>query len=180
MADTKKPSAAAAPDFGDEAGPAAEVAPVAAMPATQTPAEMALELERLRKQVADLQATVNLAPEGLGVQYIGDPNETPMGKGKISGGKFVADENGQDVFHYMINLPPSGGTDIKLCGVPFYHGVGYFVYVDQLRSLREIVARTWAHESSIRGSNENFYRQEGLYQQTAGLSNHLRGPGGRR
>jgi hypothetical protein len=153
MADSKK-AAAVAPDFGDD-----ESVEATASAPSPTPAEMALELERLRKQVSDLQAAAAV-PESIGVQYIGDPNETYCGKGVVKGGKFVSTDDGKDIYHYHIDLPPSGGTDIKLCGVPFYHGVGYYVGVDQLRSLREIVSRTWRHEASIRGSNENFYRKE--------------------
>lgn len=155
MADTKKP---ATPDFGDDES----VAVPAGAPA-QTAAEMALELERLRKQVADLQAAAALPDLSVGVQYLGDPHETFMGKGLIRDGGFVSapdDPKAFDVYHFHVDLPPSGGTDIRLCGVPYYHGQGYMMNVDQLRSMREIVARTWAHEKTIRGSNENFYRKE--------------------
>lgn len=147
MVDKKAPPSA---EFGEDA-PADEK--------VQTIAEKNLEIERLRRELATLQATVDLNAQ-VGVVYLGDPNETYMGVGRIEADKFVADAEGKPVYRFQIDLPPSGGQDIKLCGVPFYHGVGYMVYVDQLRSLREIVARSWAHEATIRGSNENFYRKE--------------------
>lgn len=155
MADQKKTPASS---FGDD-----ESVAVPAGAPSQTPAEMALELERLRKQVADLQAAAEAVEIPVGVQYIGDQNGTLMGKGHVRGGEFVSapdDPTAVDVYHFLVELPPSGGVDIRLCGMPFYHGQGYYVDLNQLRSLREIIGRTWQHETSIRGSNENFYRRE--------------------
>lgn len=115
-------------------------------PSTQTSAEMALELEALRKQVAHLSAK----PVETGVSYAGDVNESPAGE----------DADGNAMFWYRIDLPPIGGTDIKLCGVAYYHGQQYKVDVNQLRTMKEIVSRTWAHEKAIAGSaNDNAYRR---------------------
>ena len=63
-------------------------------------------------------------------------------------------------FYYRIDLAPAGGEFFSINGQRFYHGtIGEFD-IDQLRSVKEIVARGWAHEASIRGSNENAYRQQ--------------------
>lgn len=69
----------------------------------------------------------------------------------------VADD-GSDVYWYRIDLAPCGGTEIKINGVPYYHGSTYEFRTDLLRSVKEIVARTWAHENNIMGSNENAYK----------------------
>ena len=139
MADTKKPIPS--DEFGDDTDLPKDTA-------AQTIAEQNLELERLRAALKQAQDAA--APQfTAGVIPVGDPNESPAG----------VNDDDEPMFWYKIDLPPSGGTDIKICGVPFYHGQQYKVDVNQLRSLREIVARTWAHEQSIRGSNENFYRK---------------------
>jgi hypothetical protein len=69
-------------------------------------------------------------------------------------------DKGEEMWKYKIDLPPSGGTDIKINGVPFFHGETYTFNTDLLRSIKEIVQRSWLHEASIQGSNENFYRKE--------------------
>lgn len=68
--------------------------------------------------------------------------------------------DGKDLWKYKIDLPPSGGTDIKVNMVPYYHGETYTFETDLLRTIKEIVQRSWGHEASIQGSNENFYRKE--------------------
>ena len=130
MADTKKP-ALADDDFGAPAP-------------SPSAADQTLELERLRAELASLKAA-------QGEVYIPQTstNEQPAGE----------DANGNPMFWFKVDLPPCGGTDIKLCGVPFFHGELYKVNVDQLRSLKEIVWRTWAHDAQIKGTNENFYRR---------------------
>ena len=72
--------------------------------------------------------------------------------------KFVDVYDEVDCYEYRVELPPSGGTDIKINGVPYYHGVVYKFTIDQLRTVKEMIARSWSHEASISGSNENFYR----------------------
>jgi hypothetical protein len=69
-------------------------------------------------------------------------------------------EKGDDQWKYKIDLPPSGGTDIRINGRPYYHGETYTFGTELLRSIKEIVQRSWNHEASIQGSNENFYRKE--------------------
>lgn len=64
-----------------------------------------------------------------------------------------------DVFWYKIDLAPSGGLEVKINGVSYFHGKVYKFTLDQLRSVKDIVARSWSHEAQIQGSNENFYRK---------------------
>lgn len=80
-------------------------------------------------------------------------------------------ENGQDIlrpvmkavklptFFYKIDMPPCGGTDLKMNGTEFYHGAVYEFDIDTLRSVKDIVYRTWKHDADIHGSDENFYRK---------------------
>ncbi len=63
-------------------------------------------------------------------------------------------------FFYKIDMPPVGGTDFKINGVPFYHGTVYEFDEDTLRSVKEIVYRLWDHDRQIHGSDENFYRKQ--------------------
>lgn len=69
-------------------------------------------------------------------------------------------DDGVDMYKFKIDLAPSGGTDIKLNGVPYYHGEVYSFDTNTLRTIKEIVQRTWDHERSINGKNENVYRRE--------------------
>lgn len=62
-------------------------------------------------------------------------------------------------FFYKIDLPPSGGVSVGINGQQFYHGRTYEFDLHTLRSVKDIIARSWAHENSIRGSNENAYRR---------------------
>lgn len=67
--------------------------------------------------------------------------------------------DGQDLWWYRIDLAPCGGLDIKINGQQYVHGETYKFTTDLLRSVKEIVSRTWAHENSINGANENPYKQ---------------------
>lgn len=64
-----------------------------------------------------------------------------------------------DTYFYKIDMPPCGGTDLKINGQAFYHGATYEFDIDTLRTIKEIVFRTWKHDSDIHGSDENFYRK---------------------
>ena len=61
-------------------------------------------------------------------------------------------------FFYRIDMPPCGGSDLKINGVPFYHGAVYELDLDSLRTVKEMVYRTWDHDRQIHGSDESFYR----------------------
>lgn len=67
-------------------------------------------------------------------------------------------EDGRDIWWYRIDLAPCGGVEVKINGTPYYHGSTYEFDTDLLRSVKEIVARTWEHESNIMGANENVYK----------------------
>lgn len=63
-------------------------------------------------------------------------------------------------FYYRIDLPPCGGSDLKINGMPMFHGQRVEVDIDTLRTVKEIVYRCWDHDRSIHGSDENFYRKQ--------------------
>ena len=64
------------------------------------------------------------------------------------------------VFKYKIDLPPSGGIAVKINDVQFYHGEVYEFTMDELRTVKDMVARSWGHEHNIMGqANENAYRK---------------------
>ncbi|CAB3720181.1 hypothetical protein LMG22037_04696 [Paraburkholderia phenoliruptrix] len=73
--------------------------------------------------------------------------------------RFAGEEDGKQMWWYRIDLAPCGGTEIRINGTPYYHGSTYKFETDLLRSVKEIVARTWSHENSINGANENPYKQ---------------------
>jgi carboxylesterase type B len=68
-------------------------------------------------------------------------------------------DDGDDLWWYRIDLAPCGGLDIRINGQQYVHGETYKFSTDLLRSVKEIVSRTWAHENSINGANENPYKQ---------------------
>jgi hypothetical protein len=110
-----------------------------------SPADQAQELARLRARVAELEARPVL-----------EPNLTFTDQKELDAG---VDEVGKQWWWYRIDLPPSGGLDISINGTKFYHGQQYKIGTETLRSLKEMVHRSWQHEHSIMGSNENFYRR---------------------
>ncbi len=65
----------------------------------------------------------------------------------------------EPTYWYTIDMPPVGGTDIKLNGREFYHGQTYEVTVDELRTLKEMVHRLWMHERSIHEDNKEVFRK---------------------
>ena len=110
-----------------------------------TPAAAAREMARLRARVKELEE--EKTPEYT--TSIGSATEVYAGE----------DKDGGDLWHYKIDLPPSGGTDIKINGIPLYHGQQYKLTTPTLQVVKDMVARTWKHEDMIRGTNENFYRK---------------------
>lgn len=62
-------------------------------------------------------------------------------------------------YWYKIDMPPVGGTDLKINGVPMEQGALVKLTLDELSSVKEMIYRLWQHEHNISGSNENFYRK---------------------
>jgi hypothetical protein len=110
-----------------------------------SPAETALELAKARARIAELEAAASSRPS------FAITSATELFAGK--------DENGTDWWYYKIDLPPSGGIDIKINGISYYHGEQYKIDTNTLRDLKDKVFRCWKHEGDIKGNNENFYRR---------------------
>jgi hypothetical protein len=112
--------------------------------------EFELATEKAAKEIAE-EESARLAAQGQSAIFTSGVTERPAGK---------ADDGKTDLWWYRIDLAPSGGTEIKINGTPYYHGQTYKFDTDLLRSIKEIVARTWDHENNIMGANENMYRRE--------------------
>ena len=64
------------------------------------------------------------------------------------------------VYKYKIDLPPSGGLGIRINNMDYFHGEVYEFDIDELRTVKDMIARSWGHEASIMGfANENAYRK---------------------
>lgn len=113
-----------------------------------------ISIETDAQQIARLQAELVAlkARQASGIHDFlptSSPNEAYAGE----------DEEGEKWYHYRIDLPASGGFEIKINGMAFYHGEQYKVTDKTLATLKDIVARSWGHEAQINGSNENAYRK---------------------
>jgi hypothetical protein len=109
-----------------------------------SPADQAQEMARLRERIRELEAPKS-------------PDLAVTSSTEIDAG---VDESGRQWWYYKIDLPPSGGDGVTINNHWFYHGQQYKIGTDTLRSLKEAVHRSWTHDNSIRGNNENFYRRE--------------------
>jgi uncharacterized small protein (DUF1192 family) len=151
--------------------------------ASDREAELLAEIERLRGELGEEkqarsaaeQAALEAA-EAQGLFTQSEIREVPTGKTvtvqRLS--KYVVKgyhDDGREIlratfrpvslptYFYKVDLPPSGGTDMKINGLPLYHGATYEVDVDTLRTMKDMVFRQWKHEREVRGSNENAYRK---------------------
>lgn len=145
-------------------------------------AKLNAEIERLTKQLAEKDGALETArKEATNAQALAslqqrEIEEVPTGKtikvprcvkyktaGYRDDGRPVREPVFEEVevptYFYRIDLPPSGGTGIKINGEEFMHGQTYTFDLDLLRAIKDIVHRSWAHEQQIKGSNENFYRK---------------------
>jgi hypothetical protein len=139
------------------------------------------EVEKLRAEVERLQgllATANTANEDAArrAMFFKDVNEEmPTGEtAKVArcvkyetvsyrdDGRPILKPIFKEVelptFFYKVDLPPVGGTSIKINGEDFFHGETYTLDIDQLRSVKEAVHRTRDHDATIHGTDENAYR----------------------
>lgn len=108
-----------------------------------TAEEMDEARTRARRQLAD-----EIAKTELGLT-----NKTVAA---IKGPLPVADE---EQFTITLDLY-EGAHHIKLDNQTFFHGHTYTVGKRTYDSLREVVARGWAHQREIEGKDSNAYRKE--------------------
>ena len=118
---------------------------------TKLPPEIEAKLARLDALEAEYKATLT-AKEALEVAL----QAQEMQRHGIETGP---DENGN--YKVLIDLPPSGGWDIRINnGTQQYcHGQEYSVDINTLRTLKEIMHRSWKHHQDLKGGDENQYRQ---------------------
>lgn len=147
-------------------------------------ADLRARLEASEAARSEAERTALAAAESQGALMQRDIQEIPTGKTvtvkrlkhhKVVGHKDDGREILKPVFHdvalptfyYKIDMPPCGGTDLKINGTPFYHGAVYELDIDSLRTVKDIVFRTWKHDAEIHGSDENFYRKPNRPQLSA-------------
>ena len=140
-------------------------------------ADLKAQLKVSNAARGEAEAAALEAAQAQGTLLQSEVAEVPTGKKikvqRAAGYKVVGHkDDGRDIlrpvwksvelptFFYKIDLPPVGGTDCKLNGVPYYHGTVYEFDEDTLRSVKEIVYRLWDHDRQIHGSDENFYRKK--------------------
>ena len=109
----------------------------------------------------------------------GDVEEIPTGKTKTVikcvGYKRTGFENGRvtrepvfeevevPTYYYRIDMAPCGGMDLKINDVAYYHGQTVEVDIDTLRTIKDTVYKTWAHDAAVHGNkDENAYRPQTL------------------
>jgi len=110
-----------------------------------SPAESAAQLAKARARIAELeQAAIPSASSAFSAAT------------EIHAGK---NDDGEDLWYYVIDIPPSGGIELKINGHSFYHQQQYKINTNTLRTLKEMAHRAKLHDEQIHGSNENFYRR---------------------
>jgi hypothetical protein len=65
-----------------------------------------------------------------------------------------------ETYFLKIDMPPCGDTSLSINGEKYYHGAVYEFDIHTLRTVKDIVFRTWAHDRSIHPNDENFYRRD--------------------
>jgi len=65
-----------------------------------------------------------------------------------------------DTYFLKIDMPPCGDTCLSINGERFYHGAVYEFDIHTLRTVKDIIFRTWAHDRAIHPNDENFYRRD--------------------
>jgi len=123
-------------------------------PREKTREELLEEVKRLTEQleVAQQDQGAAIAFTSSRARLIGKTTEHDIVQGEER-------DRETELWEYTIDLPPSGGMDVRINGMPFFHGQTYRVTTGTLRVLMDQVNRSWTHESNIKGSNENAYRR---------------------
>lgn len=125
----------------------------------------AMSDEDMRKRIAELEAELELSKSSE-VKALEQLAEAQAAAENMIFNTSVDEvfagnrDDGADMWKYKIDLSPSGGVQITLNGIPYYHGEVYTFDTGTLRTIKEIVARTWDHERNIHGNRENAYWRE--------------------
>lgn len=126
-------------------------------PQDQTPEQLQARIRELEDQLRKSDAAKAIAEDEAGrLQQQAQASLLTSNVTERFAGKT---EDGEDMWWYRIDLAPCGGLDIKINGMAYVHGETYKLNTNQLRGIKEIVARTWGHENQINGANENPYKK---------------------
>ena len=128
------------------------------------PVEKIETAEELRARIKKLEAMLetSIAAQGIAEDEsarLSAQAQSSMFMTNVTERLAGKDEDGNELWWYRIDLAPCGGTEIKINGFPYFHGQTYKLTTDMLRSIKEIVSRTWDHENNINGVNENIFKQ---------------------
>lgn len=140
----------------------------------KSPEQLSAEIEELKKKLAISEKEKTQAQEMAEAMaaadvFTGNTEERPTGKTitmRTCVNPAVKRESEQvwkDVkyptYYYTIDLPAGAGRSLTTNGVDYYHGETYEFDPMTLADVKSRVARTWDHEKSIHGDNENAYRR---------------------
>ena len=140
----------------------------------QSVADLNAQIAELQAKLAEEKQARSEAEETVQAlanidQFVGNSEERPTGRTiKIrkcvnphekdeKKQKFIEVE--EPTFYYTIQLPTGAGLDLTTNGIAYYHGQTYEFDLNTLIDIKSRVARTWDHEKSIHGNNENAYRK---------------------
>jgi len=137
------------------------------------------QIEQHKKELGIVQAKLTASEQAIinasDAQWGTNIEEIPTGKTKMIikcvGYKRTGFENGRvtrepifeevevPTYRYKIDMAPCGGIDLKINDVAYYHGQTIEVDIDTLRTIKDTVYKTWAHDASVHGNkDENAYR----------------------
>jgi hypothetical protein len=141
-----------------DAGLSAQPQPALDVPAEQSLDAMRERIKELETELAKSNAAKDLAEEES-ARLSAQAQSSFLTTGVVE--KFAGKtEDGKDLWWYRVDLAPGGGTHIMINNRPYLHGETYKFDTDTLRSVKEIVGRTWTHENDIHGHAFNAYRKQ--------------------
>ena len=122
-------------------------------------------LDESSKKILALEAAAEAAGTEQLTSYGRQVQERFIGKRKVEGLKYdhkkkeyMPHEFEVDMFEYLVDLAPNQGTEIKINSKPYQHNEIIEVDANTLRTLKEMIARGWVHESQVNGSQESKFR----------------------
>lgn len=132
----------------------------------ESSAKLQIALDEKDKKILELEAkaeasgadALTIMGRQTAERYLGR-REVPMKTYDHKKKEYVDGVTHIDMFEYLVDLAPNQGTEIKINGIPFNHGYPVEVDVNTLRTLKDMIARGWWHESQINGNQEAKFRR---------------------
>lgn len=137
--------------------------------------ELTAEIERLKTELTDSNKQKSSAEEMAQMMAAMNPligstaEEQATGrtvKVNVCSNPWERDEKKQKfcsvefpTYYYNIQLPAGAGLCLTTNGQEYYHGQTYEFTSQELPEIKDRVAKTWWHEKSIHGENENAYKK---------------------